>query len=169
MAKDDRIREAAEAPGATIDLTRFRRCIDGAAAGPHDFVLLLGLQTFDWPDLVDAVRDGLPYRALEHLRANAGLPEETMLRWIQLAPRTLHRRKQQGRFEPEESDRLLRAARVLGKALELFECDRDRAVEWLLTEQRAFGGSVPLDIAETEVGAREVENLLGRIEHGVYS
>lgn len=165
----DRIREAAEAPDATIDLTRFRRSIAGASDGPHDYVVLLGLQTFDWPDLLAAVRRGLPFSALAHLRANAELPEETMLRWLQLAPRTLHRRKQQGRFEPEESDRLIRAARILGKAIEMFEGDRGEAVEWLLTGQTAFGGSVPIDIAQTEVGAREVENLLGRLEHGVYS
>lgn len=165
----DRIRDAAELPEATIDLTRFRRCIAGGGAGPHDYVLLLGLQTFEWPELLAEVRRGLPYRTLEHFRANTNLPEQTIIRWLHMPVRTLHRRKQQGRFDREESDRLLRAARIFGKALELFEGDRVRAGEWLLSEQPALGGDLPIELADTEIGAREVEHLVGRLEHGVYS
>ena len=40
---------------------------------------------------------------------------------------------------------------------------------WLASPQVGLGGAIPLEFAETEVGAREVENLLGRIEYGVYS
>jgi len=153
----------------TADLARFKGLIADRTLGPHSFVLLLGLQTFDWSKLIETVNRGLPYRSLDHLRENAGLPEETLLRWIQLAPRTADRRKQQGHLEPNESDRVLRAARILGKALELFEGNREHAVEWLLTEQPALGGSLPVEVSQTELGAREVENLLGRLEHGVFS
>ena len=139
------------------------------APGSHYFAVLLGLQTYDWPALLRAVDRGLPYSSYEHLRENAGLAESELLEWIKIAPRTADRRKQQGRFEPDESDRLLRAARILGKALELFEGDRDEAVNWLMTEQPAFGGGIPLHLARTELGAREVENLIGRLEHGVFS
>ena len=83
--------------------------------------------------------------------------------------RTMTRRKSEGRFLPEESDRLLRAARLFGKTLELFEGDRDAATEWLTTAQSALGGGVPLDLARSEVGAQEVERLVGRLEHGVFA
>lgn len=139
------------------------------ALGPHSFATLLGFKTFEWPALLEAVRRGFPYRTVENFRDNAGLTDDTILEWIHVAPRTADRRKQQGRFEPEESDRLLRAARVFGKALELFEGNRQHAVEWLMTEQPALGGSAPIDVATTDLGAREVENLIGRLEHGVYS
>jgi putative toxin-antitoxin system antitoxin component (TIGR02293 family) len=69
----------------------------------------------------------------------------------------------------EESDRLLRAGRVFGRALELFDGDTNAARNWLSKPQPALGGGVPLELAETEVGAREVEAAIGRIEHGVYS
>lgn len=154
---------------ATGDLTRFWRHAADGASGPHSFVSLLGLQTFDWQHLLAAVNRGLPYRVLDHLRENAALPEETILNWIQVSARTADRRKQQGRFDQEESDRLLRAARILGKALELFEGNREHAVEWLLSEQPAFAGKTPIEVGQTDLGAREVENLLGRLEHGVYS
>jgi putative toxin-antitoxin system antitoxin component (TIGR02293 family) len=59
--------------------------------------------------------------------------------------------------------------RVLAKALELFEGDHDAATEWMRSPLPALGGETPIDIARTELGARQVENLVGRIEHGIYS
>jgi putative toxin-antitoxin system antitoxin component (TIGR02293 family) len=81
---------------------------------------------------------------------------------------TLHRRKADGRLGPAESDRLVRFARLLGRAIEVMESG-EAARQWLCSPQFGLGGAVPLEYAGTEVGAREVENLLGRIEHGVYS
>src|SRR5712691_2636841 len=142
---------------------RFRRSIDQGALRQHAYTLLLGLPVFDWPHVIRAVEQGFSYETFENLRESAGLSSDEVASWLRLAARTLTRRKQQGRFAPEESDRLLRAARLLGRAVELFEGDRDAAREWLLTPQRALGGEAPLEVAHTEVGAREVENLIGRI------
>ena len=81
---------------------------------------------------------------------------------------TLHRRKIEGRLDAVESERVLRFARLMGKAINVFGSENN-AREWLNKAQFGLGGAVPLDYAETEIGAREVENLLGRIEYGVYS
>ena len=64
---------------------------------------------------------------------------------------------------------LLRASRVFGRALELFEGDDAAARRWLSSPQRALGGSKPLSLAGTEVGTGLVEDLIGRLEHGVFS
>jgi putative toxin-antitoxin system antitoxin component (TIGR02293 family) len=56
----------------------------------------------------------------------------------------------------------------MGRAVELLESEH-HARRWLASPQFGLAGSVPLQFADTEVGAREVENLLGRIEYGVYS
>ena len=45
----------------------------------------------------------------------------------------------------------------------------ENARQWLSSPQFGLGGAVPLKYAETEAGAREVEDLLGRIENAVYS
>ena len=140
-----------------------------SATHPYWFASLLGLHASDWPDLLDSVGAGLPFRSYEKLVDASGLSEASVMRWLQLAPRTLQRRKQHGRFDRGESDRLLRAARLLGKAIELFEGNREQATEWLASEQPALGGRVPLSVADTDLGAREVENLMGRLEHGVFS
>lgn len=156
-------------PPSSVGLKRFRRYLLETPPGPHFYASLLGLQAFDWPHLARAVNRGFSYEVFEQLRDSSGLSLDDLLTWLQLAPRTLARRKQQRRFSPEESDRLLRAARVLGRALELFDGDREASLEWLTTPQRALGGELPIDVARTDVGAREVENLVGRVEHGVYS
>jgi putative toxin-antitoxin system antitoxin component (TIGR02293 family) len=153
----------------TKDLDRFRQYLRRGAPGPHAYVILLGLEAFDPPDLLRAVRKGLSYRAFERFRRNTALPFERVLALINIPRRTLTRRKREGRFLPDESDRLLRASRLFGKTLELFEGDRDAATEWLTTAQPALGGTIPLDLARTEVGAREVERLVNRLEHGVFS
>ena len=59
--------------------------------------------------------------------------------------------------------------RVFGKAQKLFEGDAWATERWLSSPRRALGGATPLERARTEDGAREVEALIGRLEHGVFS
>lgn len=61
-----------------------------------------------------------------------------------------------------------RIIRIFARAADVLE-DQDKAMKWLHREQIGLGGRIPLDMIQTEAGEREVENLLGRIEHGVYS
>lgn len=154
---------------STKDLDRFRLYLRRGAPGPHAYVVLLGLETFDPLDLLRAMKKGLSYRAFERFRRNTSLSFERVSDFIAIPRRTMTRRKREGRFLPDESDRLLRASMLFGKILELFEGDRDAATEWLTTAQPALGGTVPLDLARSEVGSREVERLVGRLEHGVFS
>jgi putative toxin-antitoxin system antitoxin component (TIGR02293 family) len=133
------------------------------------YVELLGIKAASLPALLREVEKGLPYRAYERFAEALGAPADDLLRLVGIPRRTLVRRKAEGRFSSEESDRLLRAARVFARAIDLFEGDREAALEWLSEPQTALGGAVPLDFARSEVGAREVESLALRLEHGVYS
>ena len=153
----------------TKDVERFRQFLDQGAPGPLAYVVLLGLETFAAHDLLKTVGRGLLYRTFERFQRNTGLPLEPLLAWIGIPRRTLTRRKREGRFLPDESDRLLRATRLFGRTLELFEGDRQAATDWLTTAQPALGGATPLSLARTDVGAREVERLIHRLEHGVFS
>jgi putative toxin-antitoxin system antitoxin component (TIGR02293 family) len=151
------------------DLDRFRQYLRRGAPGPHAYVILLGLETFGSLDLLRAVKKGLSYRTFERFRRNTSLSFQRVTDLIDIPRRTMTRRKREGRFLPDESDRLLRASRLFARTLELFEGDVDAATDWLTTAQSALGGAVPLDLAKSEVGAREVERLVGRLEHGVFS
>jgi putative toxin-antitoxin system antitoxin component (TIGR02293 family) len=122
---------------------------------------------FSAQHLLSLIQRGLPVGELDQLRTRLGLTIEGLTSVLGISPATFHRRKAEGRLAEDESDRVLRFARILALARDAMG-DEERAREWLTTPQLGLGGATPLEYARTEVGAREVENLLGRIEHGVY-
>ncbi len=119
-------------------------------------------------NVIHTVKAGLPISELEKLQEDLGLPMDRLAPMLGISKATLHRRKAAGRLDASESDRVLRFARLLGKAAQVME-SLPNARLWLAAPQISLGGAIPLEFAETELGAREVEDLLTRIEFGVYS
>ena len=72
------------------------------------------------------------------------------------------------RLDAHESDRLYRVARVAAHAFDVFGTE-DNAATWLRRPNRALGGEAPIHLLDTDVGARQVEDTLGRLEHGIVS
>lgn len=149
------------------DLDRFRKFLESGMPGTHAYVVLLGLSRFDYPGLIEMIDKGLPYTAFERLQKNTGFTTDQLLDLLQIPRRTLARRKAAGKFAAGESDRLVRLARVYGRALYFFDGDAHGATDWLTDGQFAFGGVAPLEMTRTEVGAQEVETLIFQLEHGV--
>lgn len=114
------------------------------------------------------IQKGFRFRELEALRSSIDLPFDQLAQKLSISRSTLQRRKVAGRLSPAESDRVMRFSRLLARATDFFG-NVDKARAWLKHPQRGLGGAIPLDYAETEVGAQEVEKLLGRMKHGVYS
>ena len=126
------------------------------------------VRNFSPSKLIQSLKAGLPVQELDELRGYLDLPMERLAPMLGISKATLHRRKISGRLDPAESDRVVRFARLLGQAVEVLESVANARL-WLTAPQTGLGGAVPLEYAETEVGAREVEDLLTRIEYGVYS
>ena len=118
--------------------------------------------------VVGKVREGLPFDEFHALQEMLGITEEKLGALLGMSRATLHRRKKTGSLDRSESDRLVRYARLLSKAAELFE-NTENAARWLRHPAIAFHQEAPLDYADTEIGAREVEALIWRLEHGVFS
>jgi putative toxin-antitoxin system antitoxin component (TIGR02293 family) len=118
--------------------------------------------------VIRRIQKGFPFRELEMLQDTIDMPLEQLARKLLISRSTLQRRKAAGRLSPAESDKVMRFSRLLSQATELFG-DVDKARAWLKHPQRGLGGAIPLDYAETEIGAQEVEKLLGRMKYGVYS
>jgi putative toxin-antitoxin system antitoxin component (TIGR02293 family) len=114
------------------------------------------------------VRTGLPYSALEAVASGFALDLGDLVTVLHVPARTLARRKRQKRFRADESDRLFRLGRIATLAEEVLG-SRAKATRWLHQPNRALGNAVPLRQLDTDPGAREVEDLLLRIAHGVYS
>jgi putative toxin-antitoxin system antitoxin component (TIGR02293 family) len=117
---------------------------------------------------IDQIRAGLSFRAVNQLQRALELPLDKIALVLGMSRATLHRRKREGKIDEQASERLVRYQRLLQKATDVFG-GLDYARRWLTHPQPGLGGAVPLDFAASEIGAREVENLLGRIEYGVYS
>ena len=135
----------------------------------HYYVALFGLRKYDPMHVMEQIQRGLSYSAFERFQRNTELPYRLLAKIVEIPERTLARRKDAGRFEPDESDRLARTSRVFARAIELFEGDAAGAREWLMSSVRALGGRTPLEFASTDVGAIEVDSLIGRLELGIPS
>jgi putative toxin-antitoxin system antitoxin component (TIGR02293 family) len=120
-------------------------------------------------DFVPILRKGLPASAFAALRDRSQLSEETICDALGIARRTAARRKEQAaRLKADESELLLRLARVLAAATDVLGSE-ERARAWLVAENRALGGTAPIKLLDTGIGFQEVLDVLGRIEHGVHS
>jgi len=119
-------------------------------------------------ELIRRIQKGLPFSDLKVLQDSIDMPFEQLAAKLSISRSTLQRRKAAGRLSPDESDKVIRYSRLVRQAADFFG-DIEKARAWLKHPQYGLGGAVPLDYAKTEAGAREVENLLGRMKYGVYS
>ena len=113
-----------------------------------------------------AVRAGLAYEFLTELADALDIPARELAAVAGIAERTLARRKTEGAFSPEESDRLARVLRIADLAEDILG-DAAKATHWLQRSNRALGNQAPLRWLDTDMGTRQVEDVLGRIAHGV--
>lgn len=116
--------------------------------------------------VLDRVRSGLPFDEFHALQEMLGITEEKLGALLGMSRATLHRRKKTGTLDRSESDRLVRYARILNCVTAFFQ-SHEAAARWLNSPAIAFNGETPLNYADTEIGAREVEALVWRIENGV--
>jgi len=133
------------------------------------FTRRIGLRSRNITHLMDSVERGLRYQSLTSLQKGMGLSTNEIANALDISIRTLARRKKEGRLRQEESERLIRVSRIFDKTVNLFEGDEQEAKRWLKKPAPALGEKSPLEFIATEIGAREVENLIGRLEEGVFS
>lgn len=127
---------------------------------------MLGIRRFkSEQDLVTLVERGLSTQAIESLRRH-GLSDDEVYGLL-LPRRTLaHRRARREALSRDESDRVVRLARIAALSEHVFGAP-ERAWRWLRAAKRQFQGRSPLQFAATEAGARLVEELLYRIDEGL--
>jgi putative toxin-antitoxin system antitoxin component (TIGR02293 family) len=159
-----RRRKAVDVPAG---VESYWKLAQAGRGGAYLYVFLVGLKDLDPLTILKRISRGLAFESLERFQENTLFSARDVAELVSIPPRTLHRRKARGRLDPEESDRLLRVTRVFAKALGLFEGDVAAARNWFNTPARALGGEAPIRLARTDLGSREVETLIDRLEHGV--
>jgi putative toxin-antitoxin system antitoxin component (TIGR02293 family) len=121
--------------------------------------------SLDW---VAIIRQGVSATAVDSLTAAVDVTQSELARALGISERTLARRKKEGTLNSEESAKVVRLARVVERAEEVFE-DLDASVAWLKAPNAALGAATPLSLLDTDMGAEGVMDTLGRIEHGVFA
>jgi putative toxin-antitoxin system antitoxin component (TIGR02293 family) len=116
-------------------------------------------------ELARLVRRGLPVAAAQFMIDTGRLTSAEMDRVV-MPRKTLANRRKLGMLTPDQSDRLVRVARILAAAEETFG-SREKAGLWLRRSTAPLAGERPMDMLDTDEGTREVETLLGRIAHGI--
>jgi putative toxin-antitoxin system antitoxin component (TIGR02293 family) len=139
--------------------------IAGVLGGPKT----LGARPKTAADWQSVIEEGMPVGAAEALKRAIALPDSQLAALLGISEKTLSRgRAGHGRLDPVASDRLFRVARIGTLAIGVLESET-RAVNWLKRPQVGLGGRTPLSLLTTDAGRDQVEKLLLRIEHGVYS
>jgi len=129
---------------------------------------VLGVKPQSSLDWVGMIRAGIPAAAVESILRAVHLSRTELARALGIPGRTLARRKREGVLNSEESSKLLRMARVISRASEVFGAPSS-AVDWLKSPNAALRGNAPLSLLDTDIGTESVLDTLGRIEHGVFA
>jgi putative toxin-antitoxin system antitoxin component (TIGR02293 family) len=127
----------------------------------------IGLTPKSEYDLAEIVEKGLPTDSLTHLKEK-GLTFSEVSEVV-ISPRTLKHRKARGQaLSQEETDRVVRVARIVALAEQVFR-NHDKAFAWLRSADERLADRTPLSMLQTESGGRLVENMLWQIDEGVYA
>lgn len=121
--------------------------------------------SLDW---VSVIRQGISSAAVDALAQTLHLTHAELAAALGIPERTLARRKKEGMLNSEESAKVVRLARVIARAEEVFE-DLNASLDWLKSRNAALSGATPLSLLDTDIGAESVMDTLGRIEHGVFA
>ncbi len=119
--------------------------------------------------VVEIIEEGLPISVFKELCSLLDLSEKKLAQTLRIPVSTLSKRKKRGYFSTSESERIVRLMDLLKIAIRVFDSSIEFAKKWFRNPAKALGGATPLEYIRTEQGAREVENLMGRIEHGVFT
>lgn len=128
----------------------------------------LGLRVRNKAEVIAALKAGLPVGSFNRLQNALEIRAQELATIVQIPVRTLARRQQEQHLDIDESERVLRIGALFDRAVAVLGGE-NQARQWLKSPQRALGGHTPLEYADTEPGAREVEDLLGRLEYGVFA
>lgn len=120
-------------------------------------------------ELHQTLHHGISFEVYDKIASELGLEKKELAKITAIAPATLSRRAKSGLFNKDESDRLYRVAQVYKACLDLFEGDNASAQLWLKQPVKALANQIPLSLLTTHVETEWVLDVIGRLEHGVYS
>ena len=119
-------------------------------------------------DLIEITRKGLPKSVVSTLSTVLGVSMEKMSSLLHISHRTIQRKGSNELLNVYSSEQILEIADVISRGIEVLGT-LDSFTSWLHSDIRALNYAKPLDFLDTSFGTKLVKDILGRIEHGVYS
>ncbi|MEN8167499.1 MAG: antitoxin Xre/MbcA/ParS toxin-binding domain-containing protein [Pseudomonadota bacterium] len=149
---------------ATLQPTTSYISVDSLLGGKR-VLPVTPLSPLDW---VSIIRRGISSSAVDSLTKFTRISQAELSAALAIPERTLTRRKREGTLNSEETAKLIRLARIIERAEEVFE-DFEIAIDWLKSANSTLSGATPLSLLDTDIGAESVMDTLGRIEHGIFA
>ena len=129
---------------------------------------LLGPITSEF-DLINASQKGIAKASVDELANYLGISRKTMAEDIfDLSVKTMERKSPKDKMDRRTSAHALEIAKVVQHAYEVFE-DEGKLKFWVNKENKALNGTKPVSLFSTLTGLNMVNDVLGRIEEGIYS
>jgi putative toxin-antitoxin system antitoxin component (TIGR02293 family) len=125
---------------------------------------VLGREVASEADLAQVVLARIPLPAVASVQ-NGGFSEREIERFVIQGRTRRHRRDRREPLTVEESDRLVRLARLQALAEDVFG-DAEKASRWLRQGLPVLNAQAPLELARTEAGARLIEQILAKVDWG---
>ncbi len=119
-------------------------------------------------DLLKLARKGIPKKTLTTLAKQVALTLEEIAKVLHISERTLQRYEPSTLVRTEYSDRAIELARLYERGIAVLGSQK-AFNSWLKTPNYALGNETPLHLLDTHIGFTMVFDILGRIEHGIFS
>lgn len=119
-------------------------------------------------DLLQLARKGISKKSIVALAKKISLTLEEIASILHISERTLQRYTPSTLVKTEHADRAIELARLYERGIEVLGSDKSFS-SWVKTPNLALGGEIPFNLLDTRIGFEMVLNVLGRIEHGVFS
>jgi len=160
-----------ERPLGTFKFDHVGDELPAQTTGDHLIMYLMGVKgSKKVSTLTQLVRHGAPLKVISRLEQIYRTSQREISSYLSIPPSTINRRKQRGEhLSSQETDRAVRYARLYKSAQDMMQGDNEATLRWLKSPRKILSGETPMERATTEAGAAEVEQLIGRIRHGVFS
>lgn len=120
-------------------------------------------------DLIALSNEGITRKAIESLAQHIGVSQKTFAEGIlNISVKTIERKKPTDKLDKKISSHVIEVAKVIQHAGEVFE-DKEKVIRWFGNPNSALNEARPIDMLDTLTGLQMVNDVLGRIEEGVYS
>lgn len=118
--------------------------------------------------LIDQSRRGLTGADAERIAKLLDVTDKEMARLLNQSVATFHRQAKVQLLDAATSERLLLLNRLATYGITVFQ-DQGKFTRWLRRPLRLLANRSPLDLLDSLTGIQLVEDILGRIEYGVFS